>query len=148
MRCHSVGLWFLLASRCTPALKTSFHAMKLVKTLGALIIVIALLLLWHHFLISSRRSKLKAWESCKTKILDDWAARRGDPVPDDAKVRRRAFVRDHFYSFGATSSTNRFDDHDSRNTAVNDAGRIGVTKGDLILIDSVIAFKCGAFPRQ
>jgi hypothetical protein len=79
MRCHSVGLWFLLASRCTPALKTSFHAMKLVKTLGTLIIVIALLLLWHHFLISSRRLKLKAWESCKTKILDDWAARRGEP---------------------------------------------------------------------
>jgi len=120
--------------------------MKLVKTLGTLIIVIALLLLWHHFLISSRRSKLKAWESCKTKILDDWAS--GGLVPDDAKVRRRAFVRDHFYSFGATSSADRFDHHDSRNTAVNDAGRIGVTKGDLILIDSVIAFKCGTFPRQ
>ena len=120
--------------------------MKLVKTLGTLIIVIVLLLLWHHFLKSSRQSKLKAWESCKTKILEDWTSR--GFVPDDAKVRRRAFVRDHFYSFGATSSANRFDDHDSRNTAVNDAGRIGVTKDDLILIDSVIAFKCGAFPRH
>ena len=127
-------------------IKTHLHAVKLVKTLGTLIIVIGLLLLWHHFLISSRRSKLKAWESCKTKVLDDWAS--GGLVPEDAKVRRRAFVRDHFNSFGATSSANRFDDHDSRNTAVNDAGRIGVTKGDLILIDSVIAFKCGAFPRQ
>jgi hypothetical protein len=119
---------------------------KLVKTLGTWIIVIVLLLLWHHFLISNRPPKLKAWESCKENILEDWAAS-GGSVPDDAKVRR-SFVRDHFYSFGATSSENRFDDHDSRNTAVSDAGRISVTKDDLILIDLVIANKCGAFPRQ
>lgn len=61
---------------------------------------------------------------------------------------RRAFVRDHFYSFGATSSGNRFDDYDSRKTAISDAGRIGVTEDALILIDLVIANKCGAFPRQ
>ena len=146
MRCHSGRAVVFARIPSHFRIKTNFQAMKLVKTLGTLILVIVLLLLWHHFLISSRRSKLKAWESCKTKILDDWAS--VGLVPEDAKVRRRAFVRDHFYSFGATSSANRFDDHDSRNTAVNDAGRIGVTKGDLILIDSVIAFKCGTFLRQ
>jgi hypothetical protein len=127
-------------------IKTSFHAMKLAKTLGTWIIVIVLFLLWHHFLVSSRPPKLKEWESCKTKILDDWAAS-GGSVPDDTEARR-AFIRDHFYSFAATSSANTFDDHDSRNTAISDAGKIGVTKDDLILIDSVIAKKCGAFPRQ
>jgi hypothetical protein len=45
--------------------------MKLIKTLGVWIIVIVLLLLWHHFLVSSRPPKLKAWESCKTKILEE-----------------------------------------------------------------------------
>jgi hypothetical protein len=117
--------------------------MKLAKALGTWIVVIVLLLLWHHFLVSSRPPKLKEWESCKTTILNDWVAS-GGSVPNDAEARR-SFVRDHFYSFGATSSANTFDDHDSRNTAVSDAGRIGVTKHDLILIDSVIANNCGAF---
>lgn len=121
--------------------------MKLVKTLGTWIIVIVLLLLWHHFLVSSRSPKLKAWESCKENILEDWAAS-GASVPDDPKVRRE-FVRDHLYSFGATSSSpNKFDDHDSRNTAVSDAGRIGVTEDSLVIIDVVIANRCGAFPHQ
>jgi hypothetical protein len=121
--------------------------MKLFKTLGTWIIVIVLLLLWHHYLVSSRLPKLKAWESCKENILEDWTAC-GGSVPENPEVRR-AFVRDHFYSFAATSSSpNKFDDHDSRNTAVSDAARIGVTEDSLVIIDLVIANKCGAFPRQ
>ena len=117
--------------------------MKLIKTLGAWIIVIVLLLVWHHFLISSRPPKLKTWESCKTEILDEWAASHSDK----AEVLRQ-FTHDHVYSFGATSSTNRFDDHDSRNTGIDDAARLGISEEELVQLDRRIANECGTFPHE
>jgi hypothetical protein len=117
--------------------------MKLIKTLGVWIIVIVLLFLWHHFLVSSRPPKLKAWESCKRRILEDWAA----SYSDKAEALRQ-FTKDHVYSFGAASSTNHFDDHDSRNTAVSDAAKLGISDEELVQIDRRIAHECGSFPRE
>ncbi len=117
--------------------------MKLMKTLGVWIIVIVLLLLWRHFLVSSRPPKLKAWDSCKKKVLEDWAASHSDKVE-----ALRQFTRDHVYSFGTATSTNHFDDHDSRNTAVSDAAKLGISEEELVQVDRHIANECGAFPRD
>jgi hypothetical protein len=116
--------------------------MKLIKTLGPWIIVIVLVLLWHHYLVSSRPPKLKAWESCKARLLDDWAAH------SDKVEAVRQFTHDHVYSFGAGSSTNHFDDHDSRSTAVSDAAKLGINEDELIRVDRRIADECGPFPRE
>jgi hypothetical protein len=107
------------------------------------LVVIVLLLLWHRYLVSSRPPKLKAWESCKTKILEDWAASHPDRV---AAVRQ--FAQDHVYSFGAASSSARFDDHDSRSTAIDDAAKLGITEAELVQVDRRIAQECGPFPHE
>jgi hypothetical protein len=117
--------------------------MKVIKTLGASIIIVVLLLLWHHFLVSSRPPKLNAWEFCKTKILEDWAASHSDKSEP-----LRHFIQDHAYSFGAASSMDRFDDHDSRNTAVSDAAKLGISEQELVQLDRRIANECDAFPHQ
>ena len=117
--------------------------MKLIKTLCASIIIVALLLLWHHFLVSSRPPKLNAWEFCKTKILEDWAASHSDK---GETVRQ--FIQDHASSFGAASSTDRFHDHDSRNTAVSDAAKLGISEQELVQLDRRIENECDAFPHQ
>ena len=117
--------------------------MKLINTLGAGIIIVVLLLLWHHFLVSSRPPKLNAWEFCKTKILEDWAASHSDK---GETVRH--FIQDHAYSFGAASSTDHFHDHDSRNTAVSDAAKLGISEQELVQLDHRIANECDAFPHQ
>ena len=117
--------------------------MKLIKALGALIIIVALLLLGHHFLVSSRPPKLNAWEFCKTKILEDWAASRSDKAET-----LRQFIQDHAHSFGAASSTDHFDDHDSHNTAVSDAAKLGISEQELVQLDRRIANECDAFPHQ
>jgi hypothetical protein len=56
--------------------------MKLVKAFGAWIVVIVLLFLWHHYLVSSRPPKLKAWDSCKARLLDDLDSRFSINAPD------------------------------------------------------------------
>ena len=117
--------------------------MKLIKTLGAGMIIVVLLLLWHHFLVSSRPPKLNAWEFCKTKILEDWA----ESHSDKAETRRQ-FIQNHAYSFGAASSADHFDDHDSRNTAVGDAAKLGISEQELVQLDRRIANECDAFPHQ
>ena len=117
--------------------------MKLIKTLCASIIIVALLLLWHHFLVSSRPPKLNAWEFCKTKILEDWVASHSDKAEP-----LRQFIQDHASSFGAASSTGHFDDHDGRNTAVSDAAKLGISEQELVQLDRRIANECDAFPHQ
>ncbi len=117
--------------------------MKLIKALGALIVIVVLLLLWQHFLVSSRPPKLNAWEFCKTKILEDWAASHSDKAETLGQ-----FIQDHAYSFGAASSTDHFDDHDSRNTAVSDAAKLGISEQELVQLDRRIANECDAFPHQ
>ena len=117
--------------------------MKLIKTLGVWIVGIVLLLLWHHYLVSSRPPKLKAWESCKVRILADWSISHSD----NAEAMHH-FVNDHVYSFGATSSANHFDDHDTRNTAVSAAAKLGINEDELIRVDRRIAAECGPFPRE
>ena len=117
--------------------------MKLLKTLGAWVVVIVLVLLWHRYLVSSRPPKLKTWESCKAKIVEDWAGSHSDRV-----AALRQFGQDHLYSFGAASSADHFDDHDSRGTAVSDAAKLGVTEAELVEVDRRIAEKCGAFPHE
>jgi hypothetical protein len=75
--------------------------------------------------------------------LDDWAESHSDKVE-----AVRHFNRDHAYSFGAASSANHFDDHDSRDTAVSDAAKLGITEDELIRVDRRIADECGPFPRE
>jgi hypothetical protein len=117
--------------------------MKLVKTVAVWGVVIVLLLLWHHYLVSSRPPKLKAWEPCRIRLLDEWAASHSDRVE-----AVRQFTRDHAYSFGAGSPNDHFDDHDSRNTAVSDAAKLGINEDELIRVDRRIADECGHFPRE
>src|SRR5260370_18239414 len=116
--------------------------MKLIKTLSAWIIIVVLLLLWHHFLVSNRPPKLNAWEFCKTKILEDWAASHSDKAET-----LRQFIQDHAYSFGAASSTDHFDDHDSRNTSVRDAAKPGISEQQLVSLDRPIPNQCCGFPH-
>src|ERR1700745_653280 len=108
--------------------------MKLIKALGALIIIVVLLLLGHHFPASSRPPKLNAWEFCKTKILEDWAASHSD----NAEALGQ-FIQDRPYSCGAASPKDRCDDHDSRNTAVSDAAKLGISEQELVQLDGRIA---------
>jgi len=116
---------------------------KFIKTLGAWLVVIVLLLLWHRYLVSSRPANLKAWESCKTKILDDWATSHSDKA-----AQLQQFARDHVYSFGAASSPGHFDDHDSRSKAVGDAAKLGISETELVQLDERIAHECGPFAGQ
>ena len=117
--------------------------MKLIKTVGVWLIVIVLLLFWHHYLVSSRSPKLKEWELCKAKLLGEWAASH----PETAHALRE-FAKFHFHSFAAASSGNHFDDHDSLGTAVSDAAKLGVTEAELVQVDQKIAQQCGQFPRE
>ena len=117
--------------------------MKVIKTLGILLAVIVLLLLWHHYLISNRSPKLKEWELCKARLLGEWAASHPDTADGLGE-----FAKLHFYSFGAASSENHFDDHDSLGTAVSDAAKLGITEAELVQVDQQIAQRCGSFPRE
>jgi hypothetical protein len=74
--------------------------------------------------------------------LETWAASH----PDRSKALLQ-FAQDHFYSFGGESPAGHFDDHDSRGTAVSDAGRLGMSEAELLELDQRIAKECGAFPR-
>jgi hypothetical protein len=116
---------------------------KVLKTLATWAVVIVLVVLWHRYLVSSRPPKLKAWEACKTKILDNWAASHSDKAEG-----LRYFTHDHVYSFAAASSSEHFDDHDSRGLAVSDAVKLGVTEAELVQVDQRIAEQCGPFPRE
>ena len=86
---------------------------------------------------------MKTWESCKIKILDDWATSHSDKA-----AQLQQFARDHVYSFGAASLPDHFDDHDSRSTAVSDAAKLGISETELVQVDQRIAHECGAFPRE
>ena len=77
------------------------------------------------------------------KILQDWAASHSDKA-----APLQHFARDHFYSFGAASLSDHFDDHDSRSTAVTDATKLGIGEAELVQVDRRIAQECGSFPRQ
>lgn len=116
---------------------------KPLKTVGGFAIAVVLIVGWHQFLVSSRSPKLKAWESCKRNILETWAASRSDRAKPLLQL-----TQDHFYSFGGESPAGHFDDHDSRGTAVSDAGRVGIGEAELIELDQRIAKECGAFPRE
>ena len=116
---------------------------RLFRTLGSILIIVAALAGWYYLLVSTRPSALKAWESCKTTILRNWA----DYHADRAKPLLH-FAKDHFYSFGGESVADHFDDHDSRGTAIADAAKLGISEGELIQLDRIIATNCGPFPRQ
>jgi len=116
---------------------------KLLQTVGGVVIIILLLGLWRYFLQSTRPSELKAWEACKTRLLENWAGSRANHV-----TSLLHFTQDHFYSFGGESPADHFDDHDSRGTARADADQLGISEHELIQLDQRIANECGAFPRS
>ena len=112
------------------------------RTVGGIVFVVAALAVWHYVLVSTRPPELKAWESCKAKIFQNWATSHADTE------QLLQFTRNHFYSFGGESVTDHFDDHDSRDTAVADAAKLRISEGELIQLDRRIATDCGPFPRQ
>lgn len=116
---------------------------KLLQILGVGVIIVALLGGWRYLLESTRPPKLKAWEACKTKLLENWAGSRANNVKSLFH-----FTQDHFYSFGGESPADHFDDHDSRGTARADADQLGISEHELIQLDYRIANECGAFPRS
>ncbi|MGD0651191.1 MAG: hypothetical protein ABSA97_08650 [Verrucomicrobiia bacterium] len=116
---------------------------KLLKAAGGLIVIFAALVGLRYLLVSTRPPKLKAWESCKVNILENWAASH----PGQVKALLH-FTQDHLYSFGGESPMDHFDDHDSRGTAVAHAGRLGISETELIQLDQRIARECGSFPRD
>ncbi len=121
--------------------------MKVVKKpLGAvsgIVVFVVLVTGWHYLLVSSRSPELKAWESCKAKILESWAGSHADQVKPLLR-----FTEDHFYSFGGEGPADHFDDHDSRGTAVTEARQFGINEHELIELDQRIAKECGPFPRE
>jgi hypothetical protein len=116
---------------------------KLQQTVGGIVIIVVLLGLWRYFLESTRPPELKAWEACKAKLLEKWA---GSHINQVKSLLH--FTQDHFYSFGAESPLDHFDDHDSRGTARADANQLGISEHELIQLDQRIASECGAFPRS
>lgn len=116
---------------------------KLLRFIGGAVIVIALYGGWRYFLESTRPPVLKAWETCKRQLLENWAGAH----PNQVKPLLR-FTEDHFYSFGGESPPNSFDDHDSRGTARADAQQIGIGERELVQVDQRIANECGPFPRS
>jgi hypothetical protein len=115
----------------------------LFRTLGWIVIIMVAIAGWHYLLVSTRPPALRAWESCKTTSLQNWASSHGDQAE-----RLLHFAKDHFYSFGGESGADHFDDHDSRGTAVADAGKLGISETELVQLDQHIANQCGPFPRQ
>ena len=113
------------------------------KALGSIVIIVALLAGWRYFLYSTRPPQLKAWETCKSKLLESWTESHTNQVK-----ALLSFTQDHFYSFGGESSPDRFDDHDSRGTARVDADRLSISEHELIQLDQRIAKECGPFPRS
>lgn len=113
------------------------------RILGAAVIIVVLLGGWRYFLESTRPPALKAWETCKRQLLDNWARSRAS----QSKSLLR-FTGDHFYSFGGESHPDYFDDHDSRGTTRADAEQLGISAHELIQLDQRIAKECGPFPRS
>ena len=116
---------------------------KLLQILGAGVIIVALLGGWRYLLEATRPPKLKAWETCKAKLLENWALSHASQVKPLLH-----FTEDHFYSFGGESRRDHFDDHDSRGTARADAGQLGISEHELIQLDQRIGNECGLFPRS
>ena len=116
---------------------------KLLQFLGGAVIIALLLGGWQYFLESTRSPALQDWEACKAKFLEAWTGTHAHK----AKSLRR-FAKEHFYSFGASSSPDHFDDHDSRGTAEADAAKHGIDARKLIQMDQFIAKKCGLYPRS
>lgn len=116
---------------------------KLVQFVGWAVIVIVLYGRWRYLLMSTRPPELKVWETCKRRLLENWGGSHTNQVKPLLQ-----FTEDHFYSFGAESTSGSFDDHDSRGMAVNDAQKLGVSESELIQLDQRIAKECGPFPRS
>jgi len=116
---------------------------KLLQFVGGAVIIVVLLGGWRYFLESTRPPALKAWETCKRQFLENWAGSHTNQVKP-----LLSFTEDHFYSFGAESHPDHFDDHDSRGTAVSDAQKLGIGESALIQLDQRIAKECGPFPRS
>lgn len=113
------------------------------RLLGGAVIIVVLLVGWRYLLKSSRSPELKAWETCKAQLLEGWAGSHSNQVEP-----LLSFTQDHFYSFGAESRPDHFDDHDSRGTAQTDAQRLGISESELIQLDQRIAKECGPFPKS
>lgn len=117
--------------------------MKFVKTFGVWIVVIVLLLLWHHYLVSSRPPKLKSWESCKTKLLDDWLNR--IQIKSKRCVSSPAIMltvlEQQAQRTTSTITTAEIQQPVTRRSSV-------FTEDELIRVDRRIADECGPFPRE
>jgi len=116
---------------------------KMLEMAGGAVVIVSLVGGLQYFLESTRPPALKTWESCKLRLLDNWAGLHTNQVKPVL-----GFAHDHVYSFGAESRPDHFDDHDSRGTAQVDAQKLGISESELIQLDQRLAKECGPFPKS